>query len=1094
MKRAFAIIVTVALGMGSLPLSAQVYSLLHSFTNTDGAQPYAGLIASGNTLFCTTKFGGSTGNGAVFSVNTDGTGFTVLHSFTGADGADITADLFLGSNMLYGAAYQGGDGNQQGTLFSLAEDGSGFTNIHVFAGAPDGDDPKAGLILSGNTLYGTASSGTGGCVDGTVFSVETNGANFTPLHIFSGADGMEPEGDLVLGGNVLYGTTYNGGASNLGVIFSIQTNGSKFTVLHSFSNTDGTLPAAGLVLSGGTLYGTASAGGEYNAGTVFSIKTNGANFTVLYNFIHTIASASTDGYTPLAALMLSKKVLYGTTSQGGTTGQGTVFSISTDGTNYTQLLSFGGNYPSEDPAAPVVLVGNSLFGTTVDGGADQNGSLFAIQIRGVAFTSEPSPQTGVAVGADVFFGTGAFSLTVPTATVQYQWRLNGVNIPGATTQSLSFSDVQPTNGGSVTMTISDGTDAETSVPAGFSVSIQTSASGNDNFGNRFLLGEAPNGIISSSNVSATRQPGEPEILPGNPGGKSIWFRWQPSASGTAVFSTTGSDFDTIMGVYTGSTLNTLKRVPSAINDDDYGGYLTSRVSFNCSAGTEYDIVVDGYRGASGNVVLSWVTEKFAAALPSVFQAPVRQTIASNGAAVTLVCQPNSGVPSWLFNGQPTGVTGTNFVINPVSDTNVGTYVAQVTTGGGVATTEPAYLQINTLEDGTTDSNSMAWNKFLDSAGAPYSNPPQPLIRKQDGGDTRGYSVAQTFSTVGAAGEPGEPSIDGQIGGAPVWFTYVTPTNGAMLIDTTGSSFNTLLGVFIGPGNSFATLTGIGAGYTTNRLLNGQPQVFIPDAPRGQTNYIVVDGYHGASGTVHLSINLGDPVVIGAPPQDQFVLAGSNATFTVGATGSTPLSYLWQFNGTNIARATNAILTVSNVQSVNLGLYTVVVGNLVSAASNSAMLSLGSVPAISIQPLSQTVAAGGTANLSVTASGTPPPDFQWMFNGSSIGTNGSALSIPDFQATNQGSYSVLVSNSVGAVASSNALVQLNTLLLGAPSINSGVLQLQLTGAAGGNYSIEASFNLLTWTPLATNIATNGFLLFSDPDAGVFKRRFYRGVTN
>jgi len=423
----------------------------------------------------------------------------------------------------------------------------------------------------------------------------------------------------------------------------------------------------------------------------------------------------------------------------------------------------------------------------------------------------------------------------------------------------------------------------------------------------------------------------------------------------------------------------------------------------------YDITVDGYWGASGNVVLSWVTESLGAALPSLIQVPPRQTVASNGATVTLVCQPDSGVPSWFFNGGPTAVTGPDFVISPVGNSTVGTYVAEVTTGGGVTSTEPAHVQTDLLEDGTSDPTSIAWNKFLDSANSPYNNPGPASIHKLGGGDTRGFSVAQTFSTVGATCEPGEPSIDGQIGGSPVWYSYVTPTNGAMLIDTAGSSFNTLLGVFIGRGNSFATLTNVGAAYTTNRGLNGQPEVYISAVPQGQTNFIVVDGYDGASGTVHLNINLGDAVVIATPPLDQFVIAGSNATFTVDANGSTPLSYRWQFNGTNIAGATNGSLTVSDVQTANAGLYTVVVSNLVSVTSASASLS---------------------------------------------------IYLP--------------------------------LVLEGPSYKAAAFQVQLTGAVGSNFVLQASTDLLTWTSLFTNVATTGFLTVTDIYAGDFNYRFYRGI--
>jgi uncharacterized repeat protein (TIGR03803 family) len=1091
MKRVLAIILTALSSAITLPLSAQVLTLLHSFTNTDGAQPHASLTVSGNTLFGTTMFGGTEGSGTVFAVNTDGSGFTQLHSFLYTDGGDITADLLLVGDTLYGAAYQG-DIGYQGGLFSLSTGGADFTNEYVFSGTPDGGAPKAGLLLFSNYLFGTASGGTGTNSDGTVFMVEPNGSNFSVLHAFSGTDGADPDGDLVLGGNVLYGTTYNGGASNLGAIFSVSTDGTDFRVLHSFSNTDGTMPAAGLVLSGATLYGTASAGGSSLGGTLFSINTNGLGFTVLHNF----SSATTNGNSPVAALLLSGNILYGTTDNGGNYDNGTVFSIETNGDGFTLIYSFSGS--SDDggnPDAPVVLLGDSLYGTTVGGGSTGNGTVFGLQFRGLVFTSVPVPATNLSVGAGgVFFGAGQ-SLSFPAATLQYQWRLNGVDIPAATTTILEYSDAQPTNGGNVTLTVGDGTEVETSMPAEWSVSISTSASGNDNFSNRFALGSGASGVVSSSNTNATREPGEPEILPGNPGGKSIWFRWKPTSSGSAVFSTQGSAFDTIMGVYTGSNVASLTVVPSAVNDDDSGGYLTSKVPFNYSAGTEYEIVVDGYHGASGSVVLNWATPNFAEPVPSIIQAPPRQTIVSNGATVTFVCQTDSGTPSWYFNGLPTGVSGTNFTINSVADTNVGSYLAQVTTGGGVAATQPAHLQINALEDGTSDTNSIAWDKFLDSSAGAFTNPPSSNVRKLGGGDTGGFDVSQTFSTVGSPGEPGEPAIDGQIGGSPVWYAYVARSNAAMVVSTAGSSFNTLLGVFIGPGDSFATLTNIGAGFTTNHTLDGQPRIYLSNVPQGQTNYIVVDGYLGATGIVHLNIGLGDPVIIATPPQSQFVLAGNNATFTVDATGSTPFSYSWQFNGANIAGATDATLTISNVQAANTGTYAVVVSNLVSVASGAATLSLGTLPAITTPPLSHTVAVNSTAILSVTAAGAPPPAYQWVFDGSSVGVDSNVLRITNFQAANEGTYNVLVSNSLGAVTSSNALLLLNKpLRLDAPSLDGGTFQFQLVGVAGSNYVLQASSNLVNWTPLLTNNATNGLLNLTDTNAGSFGRRFYRGVTN
>src|SRR5450759_4183321 len=135
----------------------------------------------------------------------------------------------------------------------------------------DGTDPQAGLILSGNTLYGTASAGGSGNA-GTVFAVHTNGTGFTSLHSFTAtdyytgtnSDGANPYAGLILSGNTLYGTASAGGSGNAGTVFAVHTNGTGFTNLHSLTatdfntgtNSDGAYPNA-LILSGNTLYGTA---------------------------------------------------------------------------------------------------------------------------------------------------------------------------------------------------------------------------------------------------------------------------------------------------------------------------------------------------------------------------------------------------------------------------------------------------------------------------------------------------------------------------------------------------------------------------------------------------------------------------------------------------------------------------------------------------------------------------------------------------------------------------------------------------------------------------------------------------------------------
>ena len=166
----------------------------------------------------------------------------------------------------------------------------------------DGANPSAGLILSGNMLYGTAWEGGNGGEDGngssgTVFAVNTNGTGFTVLHTFAAgdyddndnftnSDGANPQAGLILVGNTLYGTTFVGTVNGYGTIFKVNTDGTGFTTLHTFIISEGTEALAGLILSGNTLYGTASSGGvaTNGSGTVFAVNINGTGFTILHKF------------------------------------------------------------------------------------------------------------------------------------------------------------------------------------------------------------------------------------------------------------------------------------------------------------------------------------------------------------------------------------------------------------------------------------------------------------------------------------------------------------------------------------------------------------------------------------------------------------------------------------------------------------------------------------------------------------------------------------------------------------------------------------------------------------------------------------------
>jgi uncharacterized repeat protein (TIGR03803 family) len=395
---AAALVVLFYFGYAALHAAAAI-TLLHEFAGgaNDGREPLGRLTLSGSTLYGTARYGGdpcpvgSAGCGMVFSMNTDGSGFTLLHNFVGGanDGDRPHAGLTLSGPTLFGTTSQGGDGclfPGCGTIFSINTVGSGFTLLHEFGGG-DGEFPGAGLTLSGSTLYGTTINGGNNNL-GTVFSINTDGSGFTLLHEFAGGanDGWRPESDLTISGLTLYGTTSLGGANNRGTIFSINTNGSGYTPLHEFAGgaNDGDSPLAGLTLSGSTLYGTTQGGGDNGRGTIFSINTNGSGFTLLHEF----AGGADDGSlglfilgTPRAGLTLSGSTLYGATDRGGDFNFGTVFSIeiaepglpgNNNGTVDAADYVLWRKNTSQSYEAWRILFGQSAVSTPVDFNNDHN--------------------------------------------------------------------------------------------------------------------------------------------------------------------------------------------------------------------------------------------------------------------------------------------------------------------------------------------------------------------------------------------------------------------------------------------------------------------------------------------------------------------------------------------------------------------------------------------------------------------------------------------------------------------------------------------------------------------------------------------------
>ena len=263
-----------------------------------------------------------------------------------------------------------------------------YTNLYEFTnGSSDGATPYNTLpTLYNNALYGTAKTG-GSQSFGTIFRIDVDGSNYTNLHEFAGGigDGKYPMASLILSGSTLYGTTGSGGSNDFGTVFKIDVDGSNYTNLHEFTGgtSDGKSPYGSLLLSGSTLYGMTVAGGNNDSGTVFKIDVDGSNYTNLHDF----AGGAGDGKSPYSALILSDSTLYGATANGGSNDYGTVFKIDVDGSNYTDLHEFaGGTDDGKWPHCSLLLYNSILYGTTYGGGNDDYGTVFKINTNSSNFT------------------------------------------------------------------------------------------------------------------------------------------------------------------------------------------------------------------------------------------------------------------------------------------------------------------------------------------------------------------------------------------------------------------------------------------------------------------------------------------------------------------------------------------------------------------------------------------------------------------------------------------------------------------------------------------------------------------------------------
>jgi hypothetical protein len=320
----------------------------------------------------------------------------------------------------------------------------------------------------------------------------------------------------------------------------------------------------------------------------------------------------------------------------------------------------------------------------------------------------------------------------------------------------------------------------------------------------------------------------------------------------------------------------------------------------------------------------------------------------------------------------------------------------------------------------------------------------------------------TASSLNATKETGEPNhAPNEPGGASIWWRWVATANGSLAVATAGSNFDTLLAAYTGSAvNALTQLAANDDSVTPEQDSSPtRPRTSIVTVPvtAGTTYYFAVDGWEAEWGTVTIAFTLTPTATapaITSQPQSLTVGIGGTATFGITAVGTPAPTFQWFRNGTAIAGATAASLSLNNVQTGDAGNYTVTASNSAgSVTSSTAVLTVsGTAPSITTQPQSQTVTVGSNVTFSAAASGTPAPTYQWSKGGTAIaGATGASLTLSNVQTADAGNYSVTATNSVGAATSNVASLTVNAVVVPPPVSGGG-------GGGGGGGSPSLWFAL------------------------------------
>ena len=354
--------------------AASTLTTLSNFPARGPEVSQANLTRFGRDVFGALVAGGKTGNGGIFKVHLNNGSEKNVHVFTGApDGAGPLTSLTAANGSLYGTTFSGGT-NGAGTIYTLRPLTGQYATVYSFP--TNSGDPSSALIPYGSTLIGTTDFG-GPSERGSLYQFDPGSGTVTTLYSFKMfkkiPDGEFPRAPLVVG-HKLYGVAGAGGDFDTGTLYEFDFATGHEKTLFSFGGPLGSEPSSNLVKIGSSLYGVIPSSGSPPYGTFyrFDLSTKTASAVHMFN-----GQAGGDGANPNSGLILANGLIYGTTSQGGTSNFGTVYTIDPATGTEATLYSFANGTDGGNPEGGLTQSHGSFYGTTTTGGANGTGTVFS---------------------------------------------------------------------------------------------------------------------------------------------------------------------------------------------------------------------------------------------------------------------------------------------------------------------------------------------------------------------------------------------------------------------------------------------------------------------------------------------------------------------------------------------------------------------------------------------------------------------------------------------------------------------------------------------------------------------------------------------